>query len=180
MNSLLLLQVNEQSGVSRELCELQTMTEAISSALKSIVDPSEGDMISLSFKPEGCVWKMDFSPNLNGADKSFRVEVRLYANAISGVTNYEVDTVMVPKVPVDPNPLAPAVKGFKEAKPVFDVLSLSVRKAVVRLEFPEFPEGCKERTFREVYQLNARVSTKSRTWENWFWWMLTSHYSSIN
>jgi hypothetical protein len=29
----------------------------------------------------------------------------------------------------------------------------------VRLEFPEFPEGCKGRAFREVYQLNARVST---------------------
>ena len=50
------------------------------------------------------------------------------------------------------------MKGFREAKSSFDFLVLQVRKAVVKLEFPEFPEGCKGRPFREVYQLNARVS----------------------
>lgn len=158
-NSLLLLQVKEKKDVSREVSELQTLTDSISSALKDIVNPNEGEIVSLSFKPEGCVWRMEFDSSLNGADLNYRVEVVLYANEISGVTNYEVDTVLLPKVPVDPNPLAPSLKGFKEAKASFDVLSLSVRKAVVRLEFPEFPEGCKGRAFREVYQLNARVSS---------------------
>lgn len=156
-SSLLLLQVQEKPGESREISELQTLTDSISSALKEIVEPIEGEIISLSFKPEGCVWKMDYSANLNGADKNFRVEVVLYANSIAGVTNYEIDAVLVPKVPIDPNPNAPALKGFKEAKATFDILSLAVRKAVVKLEFPEFPEGCKDKSFREVYQLNARV-----------------------
>lgn len=35
---------------------------------------------------------------------------------------------------------------------------LDVKKALIRVEFPLFPEGCKDKTFREVYQLNARVS----------------------
>ena len=41
----------------------------------------------------------------------------------------------------------------------FEHIGLDVRKALVRVEFPVFPEGCKDKTFREVYQLNARVSS---------------------
>jgi hypothetical protein len=104
---------------------------------------------------------MDFDPSLNGADKNYRIEVILFANQIAGVTNYEIDTVLMPRIPVDPNPLAPPLKGFKEVKEIFDVLALSVRKSIVRLEFPHFPEGCQGRPFREVYQLNARVSLVS-------------------
>lgn len=42
-------------------------------------------------------------------------------------------------------------------KKVFDEVTLDVKKGIVRCEMPEFPEGCKGRTFREIYQLNARV-----------------------
>lgn len=45
-------------------------------------------------------------------------------------------------------------------KKVFDEVALDVKKAIVRCEMPEFPEGCKGRTFREIYQLNARVSPR--------------------
>lgn len=41
----------------------------------------------------------------------------------------------------------------------FELVALDVEKALVRVEFPEFNEGCKDKTFREVYQLNARVIT---------------------
>lgn len=40
----------------------------------------------------------------------------------------------------------------------FELIALDVKKALVRVEFPLFSEGCKNKTFREVYQLNARVS----------------------
>jgi hypothetical protein len=40
----------------------------------------------------------------------------------------------------------------------FELIALDVRKALVRVEFPMFPEGCRDKTFRQVYQLNARVS----------------------
>ena len=33
-------------------------------------------------------------------------------------------------------------------------MALDVKKALVRVEFPVFPEGCKDKTFREVYQLS--------------------------
>ena len=41
----------------------------------------------------------------------------------------------------------------------FDEISLDLRKSLVRVEFPLFPEGCQGKTFRQVYQLNARVSS---------------------
>ena len=45
----------------------------------------------------------------------------------------------------------------KENIQAFQMVALDVQKALVRVEFPEFDEGCKDKTFREVYQLNARV-----------------------
>ena len=39
-------------------------------------------------------------------------------------------------------------------------MALDVQKALVRIEFTKFEEGCKDITFREVFQLNARVSDK--------------------
>lgn len=44
----------------------------------------------------------------------------------------------------------------------FGEVALDVRKALVRVEFPSFPEGCRDKTFREIYQLNARVSFAGR------------------
>ena len=46
----------------------------------------------------------------------------------------------------------------------FELIALDVKKALVRVEFPIFPEGCREKTFRQVYQLNARVSVVFVPW----------------
>ncbi|KAL9184891.1 hypothetical protein ACHAXT_002668 [Thalassiosira profunda] len=43
----------------------------------------------------------------------------------------------------------------------FGEVVLDVRKALARAEFPAFPEGCRGRTFREAYQLNARLKSGS-------------------
>ena len=156
-NSNLLLQVPHKDGISKEVLEMQALVESVTKALKSKIGP-EKDVISLDFVPKGCTWYMELNSKLNGADENYSLEVICSANEIHGVMNYVVDTVMLPKGEPDPNPLAPPMKGYREAKQAFDLISIAVRKSVVRLEFPEFPEGCKGRPFREVYQLNARVS----------------------
>lgn len=153
-NSKLLLQLRAQNN---EAIETKGIVEAIHKTLAEITKPKE-DIVSLDFNPQGSIWTLNFSPNLNEADANYRLEVVLFANDVYGVINYVTDVMLMPKAGADPNPLAPPLKGFREAKEVFDSVALSVRKAVVRLEFPEFPEGCKGRAFREVYQLNARVS----------------------
>jgi hypothetical protein len=156
-SSRLLLQLKGKDNHSSEDQEIVGITEAIEKTLKKHVGKNE-DLVSSKFQPQGCTWVVEFSPNLNDADENYYIEIVLLANDVSGVISYVADVMLVPKVEVESNPLAPPLKGFREAKDVFDSISLNVRKAVVRLEFPEFPEGCKERAFREVYQLNARVS----------------------
>lgn len=166
-NSSLLLQIKTREGVAKEVSELQTIVECVNKALKSSSASSKqqqsessnsSSIASVSFKPEGCLWKVTFDP-ATGAARTYKMEVSCSANGGggSGVTNYLVNTVLVPRVPIDPNPLATPLEGFAEAKEVFDALALKVRKSIVRLEFPSFPEGCKSVAFRDVYQLNARV-----------------------
>lgn len=161
-NSSLLLQIKEREGISKEVTELQTLIESVNRALKTLVaDEIEPTIVGLKFKPEGCTWKMEFHPSLGEAQDSYRIEVICSANW-DGRTNYLIDSVMVPKVPVDPDPLAEPPEGFRDAKSAFDLVAIAVRKSIVRLEFPDFPEGCKKGgpLFRDVYQLNARVSLK--------------------
>ena len=43
----------------------------------------------------------------------------------------------------------------------FNDVGLDLRKALVRIEFPDFPEGCRGKTFKSVYQLNARLKSGS-------------------
>ena len=155
-NSKLLLQIEEREGIPREILELQTVVDSVSAALKEFVSHSR-EVISLDFIPKGCTWVIELNSSLGEADENFRLEVKVLANDINGITNYVAETVLQPKVTVDPSPIAPPLPGTKEVKPVFDLLCIAVRKSVVRLEFPEFPEGCKGVSFREIYQLNARV-----------------------
>jgi hypothetical protein len=156
-NSSYLLQIPEKEGVSREVLELQTIVESLNELMKLLAKPGT-EISSTSFKHEGCIWKLALDPDRGEASKAYKVEVTCLASSMGGgKTNYVIDTVMTPRFSVNPDPFSPDPPGFKEAKDIFDSLVLKVRKAVVRLEFPSFPEGCKGVPFREVYQLNARV-----------------------
>jgi hypothetical protein len=154
-NSALLLQIKKKDNIPKEIMELQTLVEAIYATLKNAVKHREG-VTDLRFKPEGCIWIIEFEDET--ASEQFRIEIILEAQEGMGMTIYYIDSRLIPKIEIDPNPLAPSPSGFNVAKEVFDKITLFVRKSIVRFEFPEFPEGCKGRPFREVYQLNARVS----------------------
>lgn len=157
-NSKLLLQIKELEGQSRETVELGTLIGAVQTSLYDAVEEEE-DFQNVDFSPKGCIWRLEFAPTTE-AEESYRIEVICLANEVAGVVNYTIDTILTPKDGTDPNPLSPP-KGAKEAKQSFENLALRIRKSVVALEFPEFPEGCKGRAFREVYQLNARLKSGS-------------------
>jgi hypothetical protein len=157
-SSDLLLQIREKDGVLKEDREIPMLVQSINEAIDELLGEENSEFSTCDFYPTGCEWHLELNPNLGEADQNYRLEVILFANIVHGVMNYVVDTLLVVKGEVDPNPLAPPLKGYREAKQAFELLSLKVRKSVVKFEFPDFPEGCKGRPFREVYQLNARVS----------------------
>ena len=137
--------------------ELQTIVDSITIALEHMTDRDKcsKDLCDLTFEPQGCLWTLAFNP---GITNDFELHVVCKACADVNQHNaYVVDTMLVSKSgraqQTDP--------GFKEAMATFDFAALQIRKAIVKLEFPDFPEGCKGRPFRDLYQLNARVSKKS-------------------
>lgn len=141
-----------------EAAELQAIVVSVQECLEDNEGPDK-DYLGLDFTPQGCSWVLGLNPSIgSGAANSYYIEVNCAARSLPGANNtaFEVTTSLVPKIKgVDPK--SPQLKGFREAKAAFDFLVLQVRKTVVKIEFPEFPEGCKGRPFREVYQLNARV-----------------------
>ncbi len=54
-------------------------------------------------------------------------------------------------------------------------MALDVQKALARIEFSEFEEGCNEISFWVVFQLNARVSDKFIAFLYKSWCIQTMH-----
>jgi hypothetical protein len=137
---------------------LQTIVDSITSTLEYMTDVQKGtkDFISLTFEPQGCLWTLEFNPNLKAKAYQLHVVCRACAD-IEGHNAYAVDSMVV-AVNNYQEKYSPSDPVFKEAKEAFEFAALQIRKAIVKLEFPDFPEGCKGRPFRDVYQLNAKVS----------------------
>lgn len=153
--SLLLKQIPERKQMPRETAEMQAIVEAIRSTLKELVSSKSESLIhNVKFKPKGCDWKMDFrDPDL----QNYNVQISLAAK-YTHTTNYRITSTLNPIF--DKPGVLPS--GLKYAKYTFDKIAYSVRKSVVRLEFPEFPEGPnKSKAFRYFYQLNSRIKAGS-------------------
>jgi hypothetical protein len=160
--SSLLVQVKERVGFPREVLELQALIEAVNRITKSAVSEQHNPYVTnLKFKAEGCIWKLSLHPSLgNDVEKYHRIEIVCSANFEEETkeTNYVLDSLLISKLPAgDGNEQLP---GFAEAKLAYDKVAYAVRKAVVRLEFPDFPQGMKKTSplFKDCYQLNAKVS----------------------
>ena len=53
---------------------------------------------------------------------------------------------------------AEAAEHREDIKNAMEWVSYGVRRSMARSMFPQFPEGCQGKLFREVYQLNKKVS----------------------
>lgn len=135
--------------------DLQRIIDSITDTLERMVDPSgKKDLVMMTFEPTGCSWTLEFNPSLRAEAYELVIVCSCCPEDSHNVV-YVVETTLVPKPKALTGPNDP---GFKEGKASFDFCALQVRKAVVKCEFPDFPEGCKGKPFRDVYQLNARVS----------------------
>lgn len=135
--------------------ELKFISDSIQFFLRDCIDEKgqSTDLVTLDFQPKGCIWSMELNPTIGAPDYMIQVQC-LARSGDSNTTNFVVDTKLVGKSSI----ASTSLPGYREAKASFEMAALVVRKAVVKCEFPNFPEGCKGRAFREVYQLNARVS----------------------
>jgi len=140
--------------------ELNFIINSVNKYLGKIVDEKKKkmDIIGVKFKPKGCMWLLEINSDIGAPD--YIITIVCYANAgDGGVTTFVVDTNLVGKS--SDSVASTTLPGFREAKGVLEFTALTVRKAVVRCEFPVFPEGLKGKTFREIYQLNARLKSGS-------------------
>lgn len=146
------------SDLRNEAEELKFIVDSVHYYVRDLVDEKKKskDLISLSFQPEGCTWVSEINPNVGAPGYYIQIQCLAKAGPKKGQTVFVVDTHLKTKDAKAAG--STSLPGFKDAKAVFELTALYVRKGVVKCEFPDFPEGCKGRTFREVYQLNARVS----------------------
>ena len=135
--------------------ELQTIVDSIQHTVKTL---DKKDVSRVQFYPQGCLWQLSLPVP--------QYHIRVGCSACSeeggsGGNTYVVETTLVPPNNGgggNNNNNHQHEPAFKDAKAIFDSVVLYVRKAAVSCEFPEFPEGCKGTAFRDIYQLNARVS----------------------
>lgn len=148
-------------GLGNDGEELKFITDSITHFLKDVIDEKKHttDLISMKFYPKGCIWDLEMNDTIGAPDYKIQVTC-LASSGDSGTTDFVTDTKLVGKS--SKSLTSTALPGFREAKATFEMTALIARKAVVKCEFPNFPEGCKGRTFREVYQLNARVRTTEK------------------
>eukprot|EP00531_Pseudo-nitzschia_arenysensis_P001353 CAMPEP_0116137368 /NCGR_PEP_ID=MMETSP0329-20121206/12212_1 /TAXON_ID=697910 /ORGANISM="Pseudo-nitzschia arenysensis, Strain B593" /LENGTH=531 /DNA_ID=CAMNT_0003632281 /DNA_START=264 /DNA_END=1859 /DNA_ORIENTATION=+ len=140
--------------------ELNFIINSVNKYLGKIVDEKRKkmDLVSLKFKPKGCTWFLEINSDIGAPE--YMISVVCYARGEGeGITTFVLDTNLVGKS--GETLTSTNLPGFKEAKGVLEFTSLTVRKGVVRCEFPVFPEGLKGKTFREIYQLNARLKSGS-------------------
>ena len=53
---------------------------------------------------------------------------------------------------------AEAAEHRDDIKNAMEWVSYGIRRSMARSMFPQFPEGCQGKPFREIYQLNKKVS----------------------
>lgn len=140
--------------------ELEFLCESISNFLVENVDEEEQQsaLVGLDFEVEGCVWKMVLNPSLDAEE--FQVHVTL-AGKRSQDRKGSVWVTRTALVYADDETEIPKsdVADLPELIATVEQTALVIRKAIIKCELPEFPEGGKGRRFKEVYKLNAKVST---------------------
>lgn len=168
--------------------QLQTV---VSSLTQTLTDPDMGygsvgkvrySYEDITFESRGCTWEATVYPTVaidaGNSRNSFKdptvadpFRIRIVASAVPGkdpsstpdkpnIVGYFVDVMFLPPDRRSKGSVKDTEK-LLIAKDIFEEVGLDVKKAVVKCEFPAFPEGCQGNTFREIYQLNARLKSGS-------------------
>ena len=82
------------------------------------------------------------------------------ANNVRHAKTYAVDLSVVddsPDYPINRWSSQEASENRSYMKNAMEWVSFAIRRSMARSMFPQFPEGCQGKPFREVYQLNKKV-----------------------
>jgi hypothetical protein len=144
--------------------ELEFITNSITEFLRNL-GMNDGNVTGMEFFAQGCTWVLELSDKLGTSNYQIHVSCFARRETDTETTTFIVATSLFDKE--DKSLASSSLPGFKEAKETFDRTALAVRKAVVKCEFPRFPEGLKvipsnreAKLFKEVYKLTAMVSVR--------------------
>jgi hypothetical protein len=144
--------------------ELEFITNSITEFLRNL-GMNDGNVTGMEFFAQGCTWVLELSDKLGTSNYQIHVSCFARRETDTETTTFIVATSLFDKE--DKSLASSSLPGFKEAKETFDRTALAVRKAVVKCEFPRFPEGLKvipsnreAKLFKEVYKLTAMVSLR--------------------
>eukprot|EP00529_Nitzschia_sp_RCC80_P025450 CAMPEP_0113521670 /NCGR_PEP_ID=MMETSP0014_2-20120614/44767_1 /TAXON_ID=2857 /ORGANISM="Nitzschia sp." /LENGTH=524 /DNA_ID=CAMNT_0000419651 /DNA_START=193 /DNA_END=1767 /DNA_ORIENTATION=- /assembly_acc=CAM_ASM_000159 len=153
--------------------ELEFITGNITDFLRQL-GMDEPNIVGMEFFAKGCTWTLDLNPDLG--TPNYQIHVTVFARRETkielddddnspertGTTTYIVATSLFDKE--DKSLASKRMPGFEQARETFDLAVLAVRKAVVKCEFPRFPEGLRvipstgeAKLFKEVYKLKAML-----------------------
>ena len=133
------------------LAEIEFISSSISTSLNEIVGEGEDfPLKDYKFEPKGCIWTL----NLNISPDYQIVSICSAEEQEQISTTYVVETYLLEK---RTGKGAVASMDNQSMQSEFDVISTVVGKALIKCEFPNFPEGCQGRKFKEVYKLNAKL-----------------------
>lgn len=140
--------------------ELEFICESISRFVMENVDEEEQNsaLISLDFDIDGCIWKMGMNPSVSQPGVEVQVTLLARNDKVAGRL-WVTETCLVDVNDGGSIMMKSQLKDLPLAKATLEQTALVIRKAVVRCEFPEFPEGGKGRAFKEVYKLNAKLKS---------------------
>ena len=84
-----------------------------------------------------------------------------FPNNVKRAKTYAVDLSVIDDAihhPISRWSTAEAAEHREDIKNAMEWVSYGIRRSMARSMFPKFPDGCQDKPFREVYQLNKKVS----------------------
>lgn len=168
--------------------DLPQVLESVSTALVDPAKESYGlkglhrfSFSKISFNPEDCVWDgiIDYEVDNLTTSKTGkeivssdtgRFRINLQCFRISSMSNEELDKLSSYETFIAVDITSQLGKSRHEMntgvlvarQKVFETVKHNVARELYKLYLPdEFPEGCKGKTFRSIYQLNSKIKSGS-------------------
>jgi hypothetical protein len=141
--------------------ELEFISGSITELLRQL-GVGDPNISGMEFFAKGCTWTLDLVPTLGTPNYQIHVSCFARREEADRTTTFIVATSLFDRQ--ERSLASSSLPGFNEARETFERARLAVRKAVVKCEFPQFPEGLRvipstgeAKGFKEVYKLKAMV-----------------------